>query len=502
MMDNPFMVGCEVVGDQFIGRREWLDRLERGMLRDNQRFGSLAINGLPRIGKSSLVRNALLGRKSLRRKDIIRVILSVGDFESFPALMSEMIRRVYDEIEDANGLTMAMERVAEPFLKFTEMSWQQMAYSIERFFSLLRRNGRKLVLVLDEFDFAVRTFGDGVHHFQFLRGLASRAEFNISVILISRKELRLIEQVAHGGSTLHGVFETVSLHGFSDADLDEGFKRFDDIGISLTEQQKSDLLFHAGRSPLLFAALGHEIAATGSAVDMSEIYERCSQQFLNYYASLLSLMKQEDLYEKMLQVFIGPRYDLTTYDVTSLMSRGYVHQDANGRFQTVSAHFVEYIRTIGRVEFGQTLNTVLDTERKMRLVVERELVDLFGTEWPAELQRRNQSLDAQKRWIIDYKKVETTRQSNRKLYNDRASANLLHVISLRELVNIIREYWNERFSTLFPNAAPPAWFDRFNKLVRARNPLAHGTPEYLSDLEIQEVDLVCRQIQETLGITE
>ena len=60
---NPFSdYGTIVEGERFIGRKNEIASIHSRVLGNN--YGNLSIVGLPRIGKSSLVWNALLIQKS------------------------------------------------------------------------------------------------------------------------------------------------------------------------------------------------------------------------------------------------------------------------------------------------------------------------------------------------------------------------------------------------------------------------------------------------------
>ena len=58
-MENPFAdFGSIVYGDRFIGREEEIKAVQNRIF--GKAYGNLAIQGLPRIGKSSLAWKAIL----------------------------------------------------------------------------------------------------------------------------------------------------------------------------------------------------------------------------------------------------------------------------------------------------------------------------------------------------------------------------------------------------------------------------------------------------------
>lgn len=58
-MDNPFIVGAEVEGESFIGRRDQLKQFNDLLYKNDSKSGSISLTGITRIGKSSLIRNAV-----------------------------------------------------------------------------------------------------------------------------------------------------------------------------------------------------------------------------------------------------------------------------------------------------------------------------------------------------------------------------------------------------------------------------------------------------------
>ena len=62
-------------------------------------------------------------------------------------------------------------------------------------------------------------------------------------------------------------------------------------------------------------------------------------------------------------------------------------------------------------------------------------------------------------------------------------------------------YWKDIFSECFNGKSFEAyWRDRFEKLKRARDPVAHAHPDYLSKDDIEQVNAICIEITECLSL--
>lgn len=72
-------------------------------------------------------------------------------------------------------------------------------------------------------------------------------------------------------------------------------------------------------------------------------------------------------------------------------------------------------------------------------------------------------------------------------------------MSLGDTFKIIKECWIDIFSKYFNNDNLKEWEYKFSKCVKARNPIDHGHEEYLSGLDKQEIDVICKQIFELLS---
>jgi len=145
-----------------------------------------------------------------------------------------------------------------------------------------------------------------------------------------------------------------------------------------------------------------------------------------YFKRIVELLKDEDFYNKLLQIYIGPRYNIKQYDIDELVSRGYISNKIKGfydtgednidefKYETISEYFVEYLMDISQPEVGEIWPVLSEAEKKLRSIIEIELTGMFGGRWMEELERVNQEYKKNKRTFIDFDKVNINLAVNKK----------------------------------------------------------------------------------------
>lgn len=507
-MNNPFKVGEEVTGESFIGRKEWLKFFSESLYKSTEKSGSISLTGIPRVGKSSLIYN-VRNHPENQGRNIHSVEVTTGKCTDFQSFWITILWAIHDVLEEEDVLTDVEKKILKPFLEEESMPPIKFRRQIEKFFSSISRKC-KLIIYIDEFDFAEKVFGNNSSYFQFLRELVSDSNYTMSFVVVSRRSLMHIETNSFGGSNLNGVFQKVSLKGFDNQELEEYFAKINDSGVSLSEEMKKDILYFAGRSPYLLSTLGRAIVEDQGQNTINDIYERCNQQFIEYYKNILSLLKDEDYYLKLIQLYLGPKYDLKKTELDELVARGYITEERNAsygnlnkdndydlnttRYETISEHFIDYLRTVAEVEVDQIWSILSETEKKMRLIIEKEMKEEYGFRWAEELRRIGSELRKINRWFINFDKVDAYMESNRRRFGVRANDNILNVISIQELTNIMEYHWSKSFAKYFNHELFSIWRTKLDTIAKARNPLAHNFADFLSEEEIKITELYCNEI--------
>lgn len=219
---NPFRYGKPIPPQHFVGRREAL-----GTLFSRLRNGdSTAIVGGPHIGKSSLLRYVTEPQVQTEwLHDLEQHVFIDIDCQSFPeqykqadfwALVLSHIEQAFPEPKVKSQLEMARQNPAQSHL-------------LESLFRHLGRSGRRVVLLIDEFDVLLHhpSF-NRAEFFGLLRSLASRTD---SLTLITASRLSVAEMNARSheinplGSPFFNTVIEVPLLPLSDAEVGELLER-------------------------------------------------------------------------------------------------------------------------------------------------------------------------------------------------------------------------------------------------------------------------------------
>jgi hypothetical protein len=340
---NPFAgYGQMVYAERFIGRQGIREDIER-LIITPQYPGNLAIIGIHRIGKSSFVNKTIIERRDeLINKRILPIWISLASYQNssdfFLALVtqcvSEMkkVKWLSDEIQNLNNLVLNAQ---DPWNEITD------------FFQGVNEAEYGTLFILDEFDDARRLF-KGDTAFMRLRQLASnKANFGLSLVLTSRREIREIELQAESGSPFHNIFNNPYRLGmFSNEDLETYFSRFSDIKISISDEAKKRMLFYCGNHPYLLEMLGNEIVESyhrSKKIDVDQAADAIIRSIHEYYQSVIDLLRNVRTFDKLLQIlFSDSKPDVDD----GLEGYGLIKPDPNkeGAYVAYSEHFEKYLR--------------------------------------------------------------------------------------------------------------------------------------------------------------
>ena len=516
MRKNPFQVGGQGVGEGYIGRKELIQEISSSILADNERHSSIMISGLTRMGKTSLIRNCIQDEEKLAEKRIITVFLSVGTCYRFSQFLRKMIRGIKKACKNNGFYDKELKKLCKKAGKDDEsrLSAEELNDILDDVFFYLNSIRVRSVIILDEFDGAVEAFEGKSTYFQLFREFVTSADYNITFILTCRRNLKMIETSLPTGSNLRGAFSERVVSGFTDEELEMYFDKIKECGVDLPDNKRQEIFYYAGRSPLLLSALAQGILRADESIapediEISEIYKKYENDFTAYFDTTIDYMKAENQFETMIQLFVGPNAGVTKNDIDRLRSNGYIFFNEGEypfidsltgspfTYQTLSPHFVEYIRAgMNRDDSLKIWSELLKTECDLREIIRTELKMVLGEKsWEETLRRQSRQKNLYNVSLAD----RFTRQSRKNFGKMAAGSDVLDVISIAALKNIIECYWEDCFEEVFD---PPYQMEELgremNVLYRARNPLAHGTSRYLTEEDRGEVNRYCSRITEVI----
>ncbi len=304
------------------------------------------------MGKSSLVQQAIhLDRES--RRDLVFVSLSLGRFESGPAIFRTLVAQIFRALESrcsmlgdrqANRLESIMSAVND------SEDWHDFCESVREFFITLRDAEVYVSAVLDEFDQTSLAF-TRTAEFQFLRDIASEPFSSVGLITISRRPINLIEIDAVGGSTLAGVLSVhYSVGLFSGSEVDAILARGGLAGADLTPLRAA-VVEHTGGHPYLIELLCNELIETHLShgyPDISAAIAMTESQFRTHFGRLIRIIDEDTLglgSELLSLVCDGKDLSDRREDVGILLRLGLLDQKGH-TLRLFSAAFESYFRNL------------------------------------------------------------------------------------------------------------------------------------------------------------
>lgn len=247
---NPFAdFGSIVKGNErFIGRRNEINEICTRVLGNS--YGNLAVVGLPRIGKSSLVWNALipLKEKLLQEKHILAYI-SISSGDSAINFFKGLALAILDEIEFEKELVDIFRRLEGIYndIKSNQNDRFEFLNQIKKFFKFCKRSNIRTTFILDEFDYSENIFS--VADFQFLRDLSTLPETKICLVTVSRRTIQELEPENGVISNFYGVFSELRLQLFSEIDLAAYWQRVENLGLEVSDEYKKEVFYFVGSHP-------------------------------------------------------------------------------------------------------------------------------------------------------------------------------------------------------------------------------------------------------------
>ncbi len=500
-MDSPFFVGPIATGKGFIGREHKLEEYRRKLL-DGKR-GSLSICGIPRIGKSSLVYKLLHESGDLAKKNIIVAdVGNLGKFSSFFALWREIVELIHRSLKAASLCDTDLESMINA-VKLAGDDYENISYAIDTLFETLKEYELKTIIYIDEFDYVSKVFKnsddiEAYQYFQFLRSLITDPKYIVTFIIVSRRSMEYLEDRCCGGSVFHLAFDKQQLIGFGEDELLKVRKTLEEFQVVLSDSEWSNIIYRAGCSPYLLSIASNELIVNKDLLPVDDIIASCTQRYYDYYKEIIELLDTEGYMKRIIQIFVGPKYDILPQHVRELENRGYITL-YKGKHETISELFAQYMTDLVRMDESLNMWPLLtEAEKRLRLIIETKLTEKYGQTWEtiirSEYEARCQANPNKNEFFVDFSKADKYIRSTRNKYNPTSTVTVLSVIGIQELSNILGFYWNSSFAQVFGNTQFSEWRPKLALLARARDPLAHSNLEYLTPIEIETANIYCRGI--------
>lgn len=442
---NPYAdFGGTVTETRFIGREAELRTIASRVFGAGG-YGSIAIIGLPRVGKSSLVSEAI--RRADARSGALRTVVvraNVGEFASIGELFRRLIEDLAEGIESQSLGNHEIDRRMNQALALEVLDFG----AVRSVFRSLRRAEVRPVCVLDEFDAGRRLFNETPQCFHWLRELCSTPAFKAALVIIAKRRLQEVARLAgHESDYWANVLMTLALKPFLDNEVTRFFTALETRGVALRAVDREEVLALCGGNPYLldgFAFHAWERADQGDRID-----------------------------SEWIRAIGGELHELG------------VLREEQGELRGFLRTFEGHLRLVARdIDIWPLWR---DTERALRDVLERHLSLVYGPDWPDRLVKSRPRLGSR---IEDWRK---NRERERSLFG-RASSLLAYTYPM-DLYALMVSDW-PHFGEPLLGRNKQDWSTNFKVLAKVRTPLAHNREEAVTEADRLQAEGICRAILE------
>lgn len=518
---NPFSDNGHLIkGIRFAGRKQEIQTIRNRVIGNS--FGNIAIMGMPRIGKSSLVWNALMTiREEQIKKHNIIVFVYVGKFSSSIEFFKYLAYSVLEELRNLSEKTKieGIERLSLTYddIKKSITDRFEFDINIEKFFKYLNRLNFRATFILDEFDRVVDLFTEA--DFQNLRNISSQSEWKICLVTVSRRTIQEIELQNGAISTLSGVFSDLRLGLFNKEDNIEYWEIVKSFDIEIADEYKKQVQYLVGCHPFLidlynfeaFNLLSNLQSVSNEPLSL-KIESELKLNLFNNFEKILILLKEENLYSKAIQLVLGPVYDVTPIDEQKLLKYEFIRiventekikilkrevgvrrGNSNYSYVCFSDYFTELlILKFNDIDYWPLWN---QTEKAVREVIKDYILDTFGENWELGYLKKHEKSEGKLKGI---QKLDYVRTDTKNKFGNLASSHLVDYTFPRDMYDLfISSDWTW-FEKVF-RESKSEWGKRFNTLAEIRNPIAHNNSEFISTDDLKNAKKYCEIILDKIS---
>ncbi|MBP5202886.1 ATP-binding protein [bacterium] len=379
-------VGSEMDGDLCYIHRPELETelLERTVKYEG--YGSINVVGLHRMGKSSLVYNTLVAKtEDFYKQNIVVARIFADRINSADEFFKNIADAVHEVLEDHDDVDEILQKRYETFKNVDVV--KDGVSSLIRFFKKIKKSGKRVVIIIDEFDKTADLFKNYTAGFGVLRELASQAETKVAFVFISRRTAEQIESKCEGISPFHNVLKVMYVKSFSDEELKEYFRINECSGVELSEEEKKKLVEITGGQPywsdILLEAY-KKAKEEDRSTDFETIFQENRRRIYTVYGDMLRVLNEgkNKLGNKLYQIVFGPMEpDCSELDIDALYDYGIIVNKE--KMELISDKFKEYMAMKEReVVFYPLWH---DTERGLRKILKSKLEKKYEKEWEAKI---------------------------------------------------------------------------------------------------------------------
>jgi GTPase SAR1 family protein len=471
-MNNVFANYGTIIYDRYINRELEKDLNSRI---NGENYGSYALIGAPRVGKSCLVYNFF---KEVNNK----IIIDISTIATPDELFSRIIKKIYKQLKKINFLD--NETIEDMYDDFKDYDNKKEGFLdfCESLNENLKEINEKFFIVLDEFDAVIKIFKSNTNYFQSLREIAYMPPYsNIILVLISRRRIEEIEAKIEDVSIFSNVLRQNFLKiKFSDEEKDKYFN-FLSKYINVDENLKQVYKKYSGFNPFLMDIISYHLL---NGVKIEEIENYIKDEFYKYFITLEDLLKKQNLLQTLLNIVFNFIYlDNDTTNEMKLNSYGIVDSK-----EIFCEYFKEYL--LHKADILDFYHLWSTTENNLKELLKKEFYKEYGSDWENILKNEYKSEDF-------IKNAEYYCTQEKKL-NKKLDLTIVDCLSTSGIFKLIKLKW-EIFNKIFIGRYQE-WKKNFDSIIKMRNIFAHNRLETIKEnySKVEEVILLCKEINKKI----
>lgn len=309
----------------------------------------LAINGPNNIGKTTMIKEMIRRFNSGTHENVYCYFTSLAGVSSITQFWLRLFREMKKDLSEPvlrsapKADDERVDNLLAAFQWFSEFKSETDSSDFDSWyndiFPTLREIGIKIILIIDEFDLADKTYklcpeGDGDFCGKLFDLAPKGSSMNThSVLLVCRRHVSTIEHDMAGGSHLADAYHTRVLRGFTNAEMDEYFRSFEGLPCGMPDTEMvQDIIYYCGRNPGLLIRM-RDFLRYDSTKSVARIFKQNRTEFTHTYDRMIKLMHDEQIdnalscFDVFLEDFIGPLNDtLERHEhlMDELHSRGFL----------------------------------------------------------------------------------------------------------------------------------------------------------------------------------
>ena len=496
-MENIFSSTGVVHGESMIGYTRYLEKLREYAFCQNKSIG-VSVSGMHQVGKTSLIHAICT---EAQKDDYLTIYIDLCEIKADSnMLMFELIQSVTRLIKRELNLRYINEDLINEDIKEIQDCGCDNNSLRSSFKYLFEDIGRMyhIIFVIDEFDSAkVLENADN----ELLRTIMTTAKYNTSLFLISRSQIEFIVADNHNNSKLAASIKKEYIKGFNKDDINQYYSKLSEYySIDLNEEERKTLEFHAGIIPKLYSQIGEKLVSAKSSMGATNIDNACkglANEFFGYYSTVFDRLDNDGYVNDVYAAVIGPITGVSAQRIDALKAIGYLMRDDENNYIAFSLYFSVFLRN-QKIKFSSEWEKIIAVEKKIKNIVEEQLLR-FNIK-PSDKEYYEKFLNKAYRQAGKvYNSLQYDKYMDASEKNFHCQCTLLDVMSLKNTIHaFLSPLWNDCFSQYFNNDPYRNWELHFEQCCKARDPLAHGHKEFLTQAERDIVSGYCDNIQNAI----